>query len=139
MSRPGVVFAGSERAAEPRLHTIHLEELGRRLRRDQPLGLADAGEVGVPVLADGERVEDLHALADIAVGGHGKPGFEAVEVGVVVIERDQTIGLVVRQRPQQHAVDDREDRRVRADAQRERHHDDQREPRVVKESTDAHI
>src|SRR6185503_14236382 len=63
----GVVLAGGERAAEPRLHAIHLEELGRGLRRDQPLGLADAGEVGVPVLADGKRIEDLHALADVAV------------------------------------------------------------------------
>ena len=109
-----------ERAAEQRLHAEDLEELRRRLRREQPLGLADAGEVGVPALADGERIEDLHALADVAVGRHGKPGFEAVEDGVVVVERHQPIGLVVRQRPQQHAVDEREDRGVRADAQRER-------------------
>ena len=38
---------------------------------------------------------------------------------VRVPQRDEPIGIGVRQRPQQHGIDDREDGRARADAERE--------------------
>ncbi len=39
---------------------------------------------------------------------------------LLALDHDQPIGIAIRQRPQQHAVDDAEDRRRGADAERER-------------------
>ena len=56
---------------------------------------------------------------------------------VALAERDDAGGLAVRQRPQQHAVDDAEDRGVGADAERQRDHGDEREGGTLEERADA--
>ena len=51
-------------------------------------------------------------------------------------ERDELVGPVVRQRPQQHRVDHAEDRGVGADAERQRQHGDEREGGAPRQSAD---
>ena len=53
------------------------------------------------------------------------------------LHRHQLLGIVVRQRAQQHGVDDAEHHRVGADANREREHGDRREPRRAAHQTRA--
>ena len=50
-------------------------------------------------------------------------------------ERDEATGIRIRQRTQQHRVDEAEDRGVRADAEREREHGDRREARALAEAS----
>jgi len=51
-----------------------------------------------------------------------------VRAGVVLREAHQPVGVGIRQRAQQHAVGHREERRIGADAQRQRHERRDREP-----------
>src|SRR4029079_19268555 len=104
--------AGQERAAKHRGDAEDLEEVCRGIRAGQLLRLAGAGELHVPAPRDRERVEDVRALADLLVARHREPCLEVVEVRVVVVERDETLGTVVRQRAQENRVDERENRRV---------------------------
>ena len=53
-----------------------------------------------------------------------------------VIHADQSVGFGIRQRLQQHAVDDAEDGAVGADAERQREHGDEREARRLDEAAD---
>jgi hypothetical protein len=78
------------------------------------------------------------------VGPLGRPGERAVEqLGLArhdlvpdrirpraVSEERETAGIAHRQRPQDQAVEDRKQGRVRADAERERQHGDGREARI---------
>ena len=52
---------------------------------------------------------------------------------VAVAEHDEVVGPFKRQRPQQHGLDDGKQRRVRADAQRERHDGGCRKGRLAPE------
>jgi hypothetical protein len=66
---------------------------------------------------------------------HGETGFEIVQARIEVVEREEPFGLRKRQRFQQHRVHEREDRRVGADAEGQCQDDDQREPRLVDQTT----
>jgi hypothetical protein len=54
-----------------------------------------------------------------------------------MIDRDEAIRLPVRERTQQHRVDDAEDRGVRADSEREGEDDDRGEGRALGETAEA--
>ena len=62
--------------------------------------------------------------------------FEALLV-VRFPEHHQPVGLLVRQRPQDHAIDDAEDRGGRPDPEREREHRRNREARGAQQVPDA--
>ena len=62
---------------------------------------------------------------EVAIVRRREPRRDASRAAVE--QHDQPIGIVIRQRPQQHAVDDGEDGGVGADAERERQHGDERE------------
>ena len=52
-------------------------------------------------------------------------------------EPHQSIGLVIRQRPQEHGVDDAEERDIGANAEREAENGDEREPRRLEQLTEG--
>ena len=54
-----------------------------------------------------------------------------------MVDRDQPVGVAVRQGAEQHAVDDAEDRAVGADAQRERERRDEREARRLAQGAEG--
>ncbi len=62
---------------------------------------------------------------------------DAGEIGGLVGGREphQSIGLVIGQRPQEHGVDDAEERDVGANAERETDHGDEGEPRRLEQLT----
>ena len=51
-----------------------------------------------------------------------------------MIDRDEAVGLPIRERAQEHGIDDAEDRRVRADPEPEREDHDGREGGTLDES-----
>src|SRR5262249_39908045 len=65
-----------------------------------------------------------------------RTGVLQANAGRGLIEHDQLIGLRKRQRLEQYAFDDAEDRRVRTDADRQGEDRDRREPRQLKQSAD---
>src|ERR1700760_1126710 len=78
-----------------------------------------------------------------ARGGHGREGVvlllpilkvrirdrAAIEVRLALVQDDQLLRMRKRQRVEQHPIYDGEDRRVRANAQRQRQHGDDGEAR----------
>ena len=78
-----------------------------------------------PLAADEEAREAIERLRLIAprhqVGGHHELLVRALLRGG---DPDKTIGVGIRQRTHEHGVDDAEDRRRQADAERERQHHD---------------
>ena len=106
-------------------HTEHVEERQVGLHRSETLDAPGAGQMcgresvaghGGDLGAAAVRVELLRANRRAhVVGCHA-----AVLTPLAAEDLDQPVGLVERQGPQQHAVDDAEDRGGRAGRQRER-------------------
>ena len=98
------------------------------------LGLREAGDAhgaGVP------EPDILEGPAFLAIGEILKrrgAGAWQVDAGRGVVERDELVGARIRQRLQEHAFDDAEDRRIGADADRERQHRDARKERHPREA-----
>jgi hypothetical protein len=70
----------------------------------------------------------LAPVAEVRVrDGHGR------HLLAPLAEAHEPVRVFEGQRPQQHAVDDRKDRRVRADAQRERENGDRREAGLLEQ------
>lgn len=93
---------------------------------DDPIGpLGVPGDVARESLGRGQQGERLGAVAEVfEVGIRARPAAIA-GVGVVAEEVDQAVGLVERQRPQHHPVDQGVDGGHRAEAERQgEHHDD---------------
>ena len=118
---PELVLGAVERAAEHGLDTKHIEEPGADLRGLNPARLATARQ----------RQLSLHECGD---GGKGaalifvqaheirrRQRRFAAPVAVNRVEHHQAVRLVEIERAQQDPVDDAEDGRRQADAERERH------------------
>jgi len=135
--RGGRVVFGRERPAQVGAHAQNREE-----------GVADEERVDslwipAPCYRDrcpvpqGDVLEGTPLLPVGHVGGRSLVQQGHVDPGRGVPHGDQPVGLVVRERLEQHAVDDAEDGRARPDAQRERDHGDQREQRGTHEGPDG--
>ena len=70
-----------------------------------------------------ERADRLRARLEVVDLRNRKGDVLCAETWRVLADVDQTIFVAIDQRPQQHAADHAEDRRVGADAERERDHD----------------
>ena len=101
---------------------------------DLEIGSADdAGANGARFAEPDHRELDGREVAESGDGFHPRLQVAQLrhrEVGVLdadalgrLADVDQAVLVAVDQRPQQHAADDAEDRRVRADPQRQRHDD----------------
>ena len=112
----------------------------RTTRCDTPVGTHGHGTIssrpGAPrarqaVHVSGQRLEDLVALLPVDVVARRD---EERRRRARLLDRHQSVGLGVGQRPEQHRVDEAEDRRVRADSDPQREDDDQAEARVPPEA-----
>ena len=88
----------------------------------------DAGEAGLRLLEVPEHrvAEDLVASARLAARIRARLGSRRLEV-------DQLLGVRHRQRAQQHLVEQRENRRIRANSKRQRQDRDQRDERRLEQ------
>ena len=57
------------------------------------------------------------------VGGHRQLRIDVAELGNLLLEHDQPISMLKRQRPEQHVINKRENRRGRADPKRQGEYD----------------
>ena len=123
-----VVFVG-EAAAARRRHAEHVKEVARDPAAAQPLRALGAGQRVGLLARIGERLEGLRPRAPVE---EVRPrDGDAVALAVDLVRVDEPAGVGQRQRLQQDAVHQRKDRRRRADAEGERHQDDQRERRCL--------
>ena len=121
----GRVLGGGEVAADCRLHAEHPEEVRRDPHAADPFGFAVRDQRRDPRPDERHVLERVAALAPVeerrVADVAGRSGRAALA------DRDEPIGIRVRQRAEQHGVEDAEDRGVRADAERQRHERDGRE------------
>ncbi len=112
--------------------TQPMSTISRALAGDQaqPLRVlaGEAGEHGVAV-AEGDIQGIRERVKTVAVLRPDAPAFHA--------ELDQLARVLHRQQPEQHLVDQREDRRVGGNAERQRQHGRGGKPRVEPQHADA--
>ena len=131
--RPIVV--GRKRTADDRIDAQHPEEVRRDLRAGEPHRVTGARERHRRVAEAGERFEQPVALPKVQVVRIRQARVEPVPHGARSIGHDvQTIGFSKCQRPQNHALHDRKDGRVGADAQRKREQRDHGEGRPLSQA-----
>jgi len=121
--RAGLVIVGAERAAERRRHAQRVEHVRAQHLGVEPDGLAAARQNHrqVPEGADASHLRRLFAQVGI-VQDRQRDGVGKIRRALA--QDHDPAGIGERQRTQQHGVDDGEDRRRRADAERQRHDGD---------------
>jgi len=131
----GTILLRAEVAAEQRLLADQPERVGRHIRTLESLGCASF-------------IADVHRLAAVRGERRQRPvrGPIVLEVrirhapvpiaGVARADGHDAIGIVERQTTNEHGVDEREHRRVDADAERERDHGHPREPAILHEEAE---
>jgi len=118
----------AERAAEHRADRQRLEQVGRDERGPHSLGLLPAGQIGFRLVNAGHALERGRV---VAVAGHFRVRQPRGGIGLPRVPDDyHAFGIAVRQRPDQHGLDQAEDGRIRADAERECDYRDGREGRL---------
>ena len=127
----GRVFLRSESSAVQRFTAEHVEIIKGDDRARNNFRLAAASECKLTSFESGETFKRARSLAVISkqrvVEIHVRQAFRRRGVP----EGHQSIRFFDRQWPQQHRIDDTEDRGVRANAEREREHRDRRERRPL--------
>ena len=119
------VVGGGEVASQRRSDAERAQEVRRHAHRGNPLGLAVRDERRIPRSDDRDLVECVRPFAPVDHRREADVSGAAVGAGFADVDEPRRIGE--RQRPEKHRVDHAEDRRVRADAERERHDGDGRE------------
>ena len=126
-----------EDAAGHRHHAEDRQEAVGHEQRPVALGFAPAGDrhrAGVP---QADVLEDAALLSVDEVGGRAVVQLRDAHTRRRVPDAHEPVGLGKRQRLQEHAVDDAENRGVRADAYRQRDQRDDREERRLDEAADG--
>ncbi len=126
---PRLIFAFEEASPGLRRRAEHLEEVRRDLRADGAHRLLLLAQVEVAVLVGGDSREGVRLRAPVQKIRDGDRAGAALRQSLV--DRDEPAGLRVGQRTQEYRVDDREDGRVAANAERQRQHGDGRKPRLA--------
>ena len=72
--------------------------------------------------------KEVTCFLHFAETGGGEPEPFQVLLEIARLHHDEAVGVRIRKRREQDRVDHAEDRRVRADAEREREHGDESEP-----------
>ena len=128
-----IVVAVDEGAAELRAHAEHVEEIGRDHAGVDAVGLAAIQQVERHLVELHQPAEAGELLAVVVELGNGDADGVLTGQRRRFLEQHQSIAFHVRQRLEQHAVDDAEHRGVGPDAQAEHQDGDQREPRLAPE------
>jgi hypothetical protein len=108
---------GAEYATNLRFDLERREQRRRRDIADQALRRALVGEVEAFAVIHGQIFERRSVLAPVEKVRNRRAGVLEIHLRIGVVDVDQALAVRIRQRPQQHAVDDAEDRAVRADAE----------------------
>jgi hypothetical protein len=120
-----------EHPADHGVQSHHVEEAGGGLRADQTLRLTAAGQAEARSRKGGHVRVRRVLLTPVAVVGVRCDVFLYALSPVVEPDHRDAICLGVRQRPEQHAIEHAEHRRIHADAQRKRDQGNQTEARGV--------
>ena len=131
---PGVraVVLRTEILAERRTHAQHREVIRAHAHRGKELGDAVGHERGLPEPDGRHRVERAVAVAQLHVIREADVARRAASGRLVpVADHHQTVAAGIRKRPQEHGVEDREDRGARADPEGQRRERDGRIPRAL--------
>ena len=109
-------------ASKRRRNLEQLEEIPRHGSARDPLGVPAFGERRTAVIEGGDSLEHgvLTAPIEEVSGCHGKTSV----LGNDLVHEDETVGIREGQRPEEHTVDDAEDGRCGADAERQRENRD---------------
>jgi hypothetical protein len=124
----GPIVGFGERAADERLHTEQRQELVRAVESLDLFRIAGAGHTGRIGVPERNRFEGLVMFAVGEVNGRRRSHFVLVDARRLVDQRNQAVGFRKRQRLDQNAVDDAEDRRGRANRDGHRRDADESEP-----------
>ena len=135
--RARLVVVGHERAAEDRLDAEDAEEVRRDHAGVDAIGLAALQQVEIHLVEFDQRLElgRLVAVGEVFLDRHA--GVGAADERRRLADQHQPIAVGVGQRLQEHAVDDAEDRGVRADPEPERQDREQREAAVLEQRAHA--
>ena len=124
----GRVFLRAKCSPHHRVDAQQRKQSRRRVTRIQPLRIARAGQ------RDRRAARPLHRLKRLAL----RPPVHIIFIGSgdrrvrrFFSDNHQPGWIVKTQRPQQNRIHHRENRRVRANPQRQSDHRDQREPRIL--------
>ena len=121
-----LLLGRSEHAPGGRLRFEHRKEIRRNVSAANPFRLRSARHVEAVIRVRSDGVEDLCLLRVVVVLGSLRAQAFDIERAVVAPDHVQAIRVWKGQRSQQDSVDHAEDRRARADSQRERDHNDRR-------------
>ena len=127
-ARAGGGVVRPEQPSECGAGAEHRQQVGGRPDRADPLRCALAREVVVRADRDRELLEAAVARLHVEVLRGREPVLRDADAGRAVPQDHQAIGVRIGQRPQQQRARDAEDRRVRADPDRERQHDGAAKP-----------
>jgi hypothetical protein len=131
----GTILLFQKVAAERWLHAEHREEIPADADGGQALGFAVGEERRLP------RAHEPHALERLApfsiVDKRREAHVARARIVIPIADDDQTLRFGVRQRPEQHRVDDAENRRVRANTERQGKKRGNREAGRPKQHSDA--
>ena len=135
------IVGGLEAPSERRRDTQHAEVVLADLGAREPLGFAvTAREARAPAGDGGGAREHVVLAAPVEEEGRRRPLPRGPVLEAQVLpDHDEAIGLRIGQRTQQHAVDDREDGRVGADAERERRDRDDGESRLAAKGPEGEL
>ncbi len=117
-----IVLVGAEHAADGRLHAQHREVVAGDDLGLHALGLladADGSRHEPPAQGVRERLSALLKILEDRIRVHPRPGV-AAHVIRVLVDHHELVGRGHVEPPKQELIQERENRRVRADAERER-------------------
>ena len=124
----GLVLVRPEQPARGRRHAESAEEPGIDPNCLELLGIAHAGQVDVAELHRAKILESADHLARVPEVGVRPRGLVDPALRERHPDLHQPIGVGERERFEQDRVDDAEDRRVRANAERKGYHGDNHQP-----------
>src|SRR5262245_15289458 len=114
----GTIFVIVEDPPDSGLHTQRREEVRGHMQTSQSLRLATARQVKAAPAIYTDMFKDFLLRTPVGEVGIGNQHYP--EIWPVLAHPNQSLGYRVRQRAQQHGIHYTEDRRVRADAERQR-------------------
>ena len=127
----GGVLGRRQHAPDDRRESHRAEHRRRGDRRVEPIWAIAAGEVHGRGAINAEVLEDLILIAPVL---KIRPRHRHVAaIGGPFGQRENSIDVGIRQRPQHHTVENAEDRRRRADAERERQQHDRGKAGIARE------
>ena len=125
------IFFGKEAAAFGRSHAENVKEAGRGSSRGNLFRCAVRGKTRVKRIIRADALERARLLPDARHLGKGNREAVDAALHVVSSNRNELIGIFIRQRKKQHGVNDGENRGVGADAQRKREDSDNGEAGIL--------